>query len=61
MKESDGKTGVVGEVLIASFGEARLLRVDGALRLTGGSMADRMEALEWVAMFMPEERVEGWG
>lgn len=40
--------------VIARFGEARLLRVDGRVVLRGGSMTDRMEALEWVALFMPE-------
>jgi hypothetical protein len=41
--------------VVAEFGEARLTRVKGRLHLCGGSMADRMEALEWVAMFLPDE------
>jgi len=41
--------------VLASFGEARVVRVKGRLHLLGGSMADRMEALEWLSMFMPEE------
>lgn len=41
--------------LVAEFGEARLTREQGRLHLHGGSMADRMEALEWVAMFLPDE------
>jgi len=43
-----------GEV-IASFGEATLVKVDGRMQLRGGSMADRLEALEWIALFLPEE------
>ena len=41
--------------LVAEFGEARLTREKGRLYLRGGSMTDRMEALEWVAMFLPDE------
>lgn len=41
--------------LVAEFGEARLTREKGRLHLRGGSMTDRMEALEWVAMFLPDE------
>jgi hypothetical protein len=37
-----------------AFGEAVLVRVGGRVVLRGGSMADRMEALEWMAMFMPD-------
>lgn len=43
--------------LIAVFGEARLIRREGELCLVGGSMSDRTEALEWMMMFLPEERV----
>ena len=39
---------------VARFGEAVLIRSGGRLFLRGGSMADRMEALEWVALFMPD-------
>ena len=42
------------EELIAIFGEARLVRVNGRVHLRGGSMADRTEALEWIALFLPE-------
>ncbi len=42
-----------GEV-VARFGEATLTRLGGRIFLRGGSMADRMEALEWVALFMPD-------
>lgn len=40
--------------LIATFGEARLIQAEGEVCLRGGSMADRMEALEWLSMMMPE-------
>ena len=49
--ENWGAAGVV----IASFGEARLVKVDGRIELRGGTMADRMEALEWISLFMPDE------
>lgn len=44
-----------GGEIIAQFGDAVLVRVGGRVILRGGSMADRMEALEWMAMFMPDE------
>jgi hypothetical protein len=41
-----------GEVM-ASWGEARLIKyLDGKLVLTGGSKEDRMEAREWISMFL---------
>jgi hypothetical protein len=49
-----GETAASGEVL-AQFGEAVLVRINGQIVLRGGSMADRMEALEWLSMFMPDE------
>jgi hypothetical protein len=42
------------EEVIATFGEARLIQVQGEVCLRGGSMADRMEALEWLSLMMPE-------
>lgn len=45
------------EEIIATFGEAQLVKVDGRIQLRGGSMAERAEALEWVALFMPGEVV----
>jgi len=42
------------EEIIATFSEARLIRAEGRIYLRGGSMADRMEALEWLSMMMPE-------
>ena len=39
--------------LIASWGEARLINyLDGKLVLKGGSKEDRMEAREWISMFL---------
>jgi len=45
------------EELIASFGETRLVRVHGRLQLHGGAMSDRLEALEWISMFLPGELI----
>ena len=45
------------EQIIATFGEAKLVKVDGQIQLWGGSMADRMEAMEWVSLFLPDEAV----
>ena len=57
MKIESSETRTGREELIALFGDARLVKVDGGFRLCGGSMADRTEALEWVMMFMPDEVV----
>jgi hypothetical protein len=39
--------------LIASWGEARLIKfLDGKLVLKGGSKADRIEARDWISMFL---------
>jgi hypothetical protein len=39
--------------LIASWGEARLIKyLDGKLVLKGGSKENRMEAREWISMFL---------
>jgi hypothetical protein len=43
--------------ILAKFGEASVVRIDGKLYLRGGSMADRIEALEWLARFLPGEAV----
>jgi hypothetical protein len=41
-----------GEVM-ASWGEARLIKyLDGKLVLKGGSKENRMEAREWISMFL---------
>ena len=45
------------EELIASFGEARLVRREGRICLIGGAMADRTEAMEWAMLFLPDESV----
>ncbi len=41
--------------VIAKFGDARLVNVHGQIELQGGSMSDRMEALEWMSLFLPDE------
>jgi hypothetical protein len=39
--------------LIASWGEARLIKyLDGKLVLKGGLKEDRLEAREWISMFL---------
>lgn len=48
---------MLDDQLVAAFGDARLVRRDGEIYLVGGSMADRTEALEWMVMFLPEEKV----
>jgi hypothetical protein len=41
--------------VIASFGEARLIKtLDGRLELKGGSREDRQAAQEWISMFLHE-------
>ena len=45
------------EELVAQFGETSVVRVGGRLELRGGPMSDRVEALEWLATFMPEATV----
>lgn len=46
------------ENLVTSFGSARLVQnLDGRFELRGGSQADRIEAHEWVSMFLHEVAV----
>ena len=46
-----------GEV-IASWGEAQLIKyLDGRLELKGGSKEDRIEAREWISMFLHDKLV----
>lgn len=45
------------EPALATFGEAELVRIDGRIFLRGGSMVDRIEAMEWMSIYMPEENV----
>jgi hypothetical protein len=45
------------EEIISTFGEAKLVKMDGRIQLRGGTMADRAEALEWMVLFMPGEPV----
>lgn len=43
------------ETLVASFGEARLVRkLDGELELKNASPNDRTRAKEWISLFMHE-------
>ena len=49
--------GTEQEQIIATFGGAQLVKSDGRIELRGGSMADRAEALEWMALFLPGEPV----
>ncbi len=42
---------------IAEFGDARLVRCGAKVFLEGGSMADRMDALEWARSNLPGVRV----
>jgi hypothetical protein len=46
------------EEIIAIFGDARLVKVNGRIELRGGSMSDRLEALEWIALTLPDEMVD---
>ncbi|SPE62307.1 hypothetical protein SBV1_810009 [Verrucomicrobia bacterium] len=40
---------------IAAFGQARLVhKLDGTLELVGGSRSDRIDAYEWISLFMHE-------
>ena len=57
MKTQSRDMEVVYDELVAVFGEARLVKIEGQLFLLGGSMADRTEAMEWVMLFLPDEVV----
>lgn len=39
--------------VIAEFGDAKLVRVGAKVCLEGGSMADRLDALEWAKINLP--------
>lgn len=44
-----------GEELVATFGQARLVRhLDGTCDLVGGTDLDRAEAQDWLSLFMHE-------
>jgi hypothetical protein len=46
---------LVGQGVVASWGEAKLVKhLDGKLELMGGSKADRGEAKEWISLFWHE-------
>ncbi len=57
MKTQSRDMEVAYDELVAVFGEARLVKIEGCLFLLGGSMADRTEAMEWVMLFLPDEVV----
>jgi len=41
--------------VVALFGKARLMREpDGRFQLEGGNRYDRLAAVEWTSMFLPE-------
>ena len=41
--------------VVALFGQARLMREpDGRFQLEGGNRHDRLAAVEWTSMFLPE-------
>lgn len=43
------------EIVIATFGEATLIQRPGSgCALTGGSFDERIEAKEWISLFMHE-------
>jgi hypothetical protein len=56
MAETRGETKAAQRSMevLATFGEARLIREGDKIGLWGGSMADRLEALEWVSLMMPD-------
>ena len=55
--ETEVESEVRPDAVIATFGDARLVRVEDQIELQGGSMSDRMEALEWMSLMMPKEMV----
>ena len=41
--------------VVALFGQARLMReADGRFQLEGGNRHDRLAAIEWSSLFLPE-------
>ena len=48
--------------VVALFGQARLIRkADGRFQLEGGNRHDRLAAIEWTSMFLPEAVVSQRG
>jgi hypothetical protein len=48
------------EQIIATFGQARLIKLpDRTYELVGGSPTDRAAAGKWIAQFMKSDRVRG--
>lgn len=56
IKNREGNEAV--ETLLAVFGEAQLVRAGNRVYLDGGSMVDRMEAIEWAKENLPGVRVQ---
>jgi len=51
----NGWLGRAGSELIASFGQAKLIKqLDGRFELRGGSAEDHTAADEWISLFMHE-------
>jgi hypothetical protein len=51
----NGWLGRAGSELIASFGQAKLIKQsDGRFELRGGSAEDHTAAHEWISLFMHE-------
>ena len=49
------------ELVIATFGQARLIKLpDRTYELVGGSPQDRAAAAQWIAQFMKNDRVRGF-
>jgi len=47
------------EEVVASFGEARLVRaLDGKVELKGGTDEDRQQAEEWMSKFWPQGKAK---
>ena len=44
--------------VIAEFGEAKLVRMGAKVLLEGGSMADRLDALEWAKTNLPKVLIQ---
>ncbi len=41
--------------IVATFGGARLIEINKRrLKVSGGTVGERLEAIEWVSLFMPE-------
>lgn len=52
------ETAAETRLIIAEFGEAKLVRVGAKVILEGGSMADRLDALEWAKTNLPKVLIQ---